>query len=67
MALTDISPLRDDLPFGIRIGGVTRDLLKDASIRKQIDDLFVTHGMIVFEGVEQTDEMQLAISSCSRL
>jgi taurine dioxygenase len=64
MPLADIRPLRDDLPFGIRIGGVTRDLLKDTTIREQIDGLFIEHGMIVFEDVEQTDEMQLAISTC---
>ncbi|MEW9854653.1 TauD/TfdA dioxygenase family protein [Novosphingobium sp. M1R2S20] len=52
------------LPFGIRIAGLTRAMLEDASTRQQIDDLFVTHGMIVFEDVEQSDEMQLAISSC---
>ena len=64
MPLTDIRPLDDALPFGVRIGGVTRELLEDEAIRKEIDDLFVEHGMIVFENVEQTDEMQLALSSC---
>ena len=64
MSLTDIRPIRDDLPFGIRIGGVTRELLEDPAIRRQIDALFVTHGMIVFEDVEPTDAMQLALSTC---
>lgn len=59
-----VSPLRDDLPFGIRIGGLTREMLADAATRDEIDALFIAHGMIVFEGVEQSDEMQLAISSC---
>lgn len=57
-------PLGEGLSFGIRIDGLTRDLLDDAGTRKQIDDLFIEHGMIVFENVEQSDEMQLAISSC---
>lgn len=64
MALTDIRPLDDALPFGVRIGGVTRNLLEDPAIRQEIDNLFLKHGMIVFEDVEQTDEMQLAISTC---
>jgi len=64
MGLTDVRPVRDDLPFGIRLGGVTRELLEDPSIRQHIDALFIEHGMIVFEGVEQSDEMQLALSSC---
>lgn len=64
--MTDLNlrPLRDDLPFGIRIRGVTRQQLADPALRRRIDDLFVAHGMIVFEEVEQSDEMQLAISDC---
>lgn len=64
MPLSDVRPLRDNLPFGIRIGGLTRELLEDAPTRKEIDDLFIQHGMIVFEDVEQSDEMQLALSNC---
>jgi taurine dioxygenase len=64
MPLADVRPLADDLSFGIRIGGLTRELLEDKALRDEIDDLFVKHGMIVFEGVEQSDEMQLALSSC---
>jgi taurine dioxygenase len=60
----DIRPLRDDLPFGIRVGGLTRAMLDDAALRARIDTLFVEHGMIVFEGVEESDAMQLAISNC---
>ena len=64
MPLTDIGPLRDELPFGVRIGGVTLGLIENQAIRKQIDDLFIAHGMIVFENVEQSDKMQLALSNC---
>lgn len=64
MPLADVRHLQDGLPFGVRIGGLTLDILKDAAIRKEIDDLFIEHGMIVFEGVENSDEMQLALSSC---
>ena len=64
MPLADVRPLQEDLPFGVRIGGLTRAILEDPAIRKEIDDLFVRHGMIVFEDVEQSDEMQLALSNC---
>ncbi|MFA7603570.1 MAG: TauD/TfdA family dioxygenase [Novosphingobium sp.] len=62
MPLTDVRPLRDDLPFGVRIGGLTRAQTGDPAIRDEIEALFWRHGMIVFEDVEQSDEMQLAIS-----
>ena len=64
MPLADVRPLREDLPFGIRIGGLTREALDDEGLRREIDDLFIRHGMIVFEDVEQSDAMQLALSSC---
>jgi hypothetical protein len=48
MADLDIRPLREDLSFGVRVGGVTLELLRDAAQRKTIADLFETHGMIVF-------------------
>ncbi len=64
MRLADVRPLQEGLPFGVRVGGLTPEILKDSAIRKEIDDLFIEHGMIVFEDVEQSDEMQLALSSC---
>ena len=64
MLLDDVRPLAPNLPFGVRIGGLTTKILEDAAVRKEIDDLFIEHGMIVFEGVENSDEMQLALSSC---
>lgn len=64
MALADVRPLQEGLPFGVRIGGLTRQILEDKAIRDEIDALFVQHGMIVFEDVEQSDEMQLALSTC---
>ncbi len=64
MAAFSVRPLEQGLPFGIRIGGLTRTMLDDAETRAAIDALFIEHGMIVFEDVEQSDEMQLAISNC---
>jgi taurine dioxygenase len=59
-----MSPLDEKLPFGIRIRGVTRGQLAEETLRHRINDLFVKHGMIIFEDVEQSDAMQLAISAC---
>lgn len=64
MPLADVRPLSPDLSFGVRIGGLTREMLQDPAVRAEVDDLFVKHGMIVFEDVEQSDAMQLALSSC---
>lgn len=63
MASMDIRPLQDDLSFGIRIRGVTPALLQDEAIRKEINDLFESKGMIVFEDVEPTSQMHVAISN----
>jgi taurine dioxygenase len=64
MSLADVRPLADELSFGVRIGGLTLDQLEDRAVRAEVNDLFVRHGMIVFEDAEQSDAMQLAISSC---
>src|SRR5262245_22497969 len=62
MASINVRPLRDDLPFGARIGGVNFETLKDEGVRKQINQVFEDRGMIVFEGLESTSKMQVEIS-----
>jgi taurine dioxygenase len=64
MPLNDVRPLTDDLSFGVRLGGLTREQLDDPALRAEVNDLFVRAGMIVFEDVEQSDAMQVAISTC---
>ena len=63
--MTDITatPLRKELPFGARISGVTHATLEDPEIRHQILDVFEDRGIIVFENVEPTTQMHLAISN----
>ena len=63
MALQDIRPLQEGLPFGVRIGGLTLAELDDPVIRQRIAALFEQHGMIVFEDSEPSDELQVAIST----
>ncbi len=58
----NVRPLQDDLPFGARIAGVTWETLEDEAVRQQIRDTFEDRGMVVFEDIEQTGKMQVALS-----
>jgi taurine dioxygenase len=58
-----VRPVREDLSFGARVGGVTHDGLGDAGLRAQINALFEEHGLLIFEGVEPTPKMQVAVST----
>ena len=62
--MTDISirSISDDLPFGARITGVTQDNSTAADVRAEINAVFEDRGMIVFEGMEPTNAMQVALS-----
>jgi taurine dioxygenase len=62
MTALTTKPLKDDLPFGVRISGVNRESVKDEAVRKQILDLYEERGLVVFEGMEQSTEMQLELS-----
>jgi taurine dioxygenase len=63
MAALNIRPLQDNLSFGVRIRGLTQELLKNEAIRKEINDLFESRGLILFEEVEPTSQMHVALSS----
>jgi taurine dioxygenase len=58
----DIRPLDEKLSFGVRIGGVTREMTEDPGVRDEINAQFESAGMIVFENVEPDNAMQLALS-----
>jgi taurine dioxygenase len=62
MTTLSVSPLSDELPFGVRITGITLASTKDEDVRKQINKVFTDRGMIVFENVEPTNAMQVALS-----
>ena len=63
MTAIDIKPLQEDLPFGARIRGVTQEALADEAIRAQINAVFEERGMIVFEAIEPSSKMQVALSN----
>lgn len=58
-----VAPLAGDLDFGARIGGVTRESASDAAVREQIARVFEERGLIVFEGVEPSGELQLDLAT----
>jgi taurine dioxygenase len=57
-----VSPLQASLPYGARVGGVTEAILQDEATRRQLRALFQDRGLLVFEDVEPSNDMQLAIS-----
>jgi taurine dioxygenase len=62
MTAMTVKPLQDDLSFGARVSGVTQDMLRDEAVRRQLNEIFEDRGMIVFEDVEPSGSMHLAIS-----
>ena len=63
MTTLSVRPIRDDLPFGARVGGVTHGGLRDQSLRTSINAAFEEHGLLIFEDVEPTPKMQVALSN----
>lgn len=57
-----ITPIDDDLPFGARVAGATRDALADDAVRAQLADAFWDRGLLIFQDVEPSAAMQVAIS-----
>jgi taurine dioxygenase len=62
MASIKVSPLKDDLPYGAMIAGVSFETLKDEKIQRQILDVFEDRGLIVFKGVESSSKLQVELS-----
>jgi taurine dioxygenase len=62
MSAIQIMPLQDDLTFGARISGVTEEALHDDGIRDQLNRVFEDRGLLIFEQVEQSPKMQVALS-----
>ena len=57
-----VRPIRPDLPFGARIGGITLDALRDEAVRAELIEAFEQYGLLIFEGVDPTPQMQVALS-----
>ena len=63
MSTVTVRPIRDDLSFGARVGGVTLDHLRDEAVRDRLNEAFEERGLLIFEDVEPTPKMQVAIST----
>lgn len=57
-----VKALREDLSFGATVEGLDWVTLADEAVRRQLRDLFVERGVIVFKGMEATSRMQVALS-----
>ena len=63
MAGISVKALDEKLSYGARVSGVTHESLADEGVRAQLNQLFLDRGVIVFEGVEASPRMQVAIST----
>ena len=55
-------PLKEALPFGASVTGVTRNSLKSEDVRAQLLDIFERRGVLVFENMESSAELQMELS-----
>ncbi|MDG2002010.1 MAG: TauD/TfdA family dioxygenase [Novosphingobium sp.] len=62
MSRLDIRPLTPDHSFGARISGITWETVEDEAVRQQVRDCFEVSGVIIFEDIEPSTEMQVAVS-----
>jgi len=62
MTTLDIKPLIEGRAFGVRIAGATLEAIADKAVRDEINAQFERHGMIVFEDVEPSARMHVALS-----
>jgi taurine dioxygenase len=63
MSNLEVRPLQDGISFGVRVRGMTLDKAADASVKGEINALFEKEGLIVFEDVEPSGRMHVALSN----
>jgi taurine dioxygenase len=62
MASIEVKPLQDGLAFGARVRGVTQEGLANEGLRRRLVDLFEDRGLIVFEEMEPSSRLHVAVS-----
>jgi taurine dioxygenase len=62
MAGIKVRPLRDDLSFGAIVGGVDSNNVTDEAVRGELNAVFEDRGLIIFENIEQSPKMHVAVS-----
>jgi taurine dioxygenase len=60
----DVQKLRADLPFGIQVSSLRPDDLQSGEIARELRDLWVQHGLIVFRDIDEAPEFQIELSRC---
>lgn len=55
-------PLSSDIPFGSRVTGLTLAALDDPEVRGELFKLFEDRGVVVFEGLDLSDELHLRLA-----
>lgn len=62
MSQIEICPLKEGSDFGARIRGVTFENSMDEGVRKDVNAAFEKHGLILFDEVEASGRMHVALS-----
>lgn len=62
MTKIEVSALRDGLPFGAKVAGLDWSNIESEAVRSRLRNVYVDRGVIVFEGMERSSDMQLAVS-----
>jgi taurine dioxygenase len=63
MTTMTVRPIHDRSTFGARVGGISNDSLADPDVRARINEVFEQYGLLVFEDVEPTPRMHVALSN----
>ena len=63
MTTLSIQPAREGLELGARVGSITLEGLADETLRTEINALLEARGVLIFEDVEPTSAMQVALST----
>ena len=63
MSALDVRPLGEEHSFGARVSSLDYRDLEDAAVREELNRVFEDCGLILFEDVEPSTEMQMAIST----
>jgi len=58
-----VRALNHDLSFGAMISGATREAIKDPEVRREINETFHERGLIVFQGMEESSDLQVELSA----
>jgi taurine dioxygenase len=62
MPSIEVRPVSDDLPFGARVRGVTAAAIEDEGLRSELRDVFEQRGVVVFEDMDPSTELHIALS-----